>query len=94
MGYFSNGTEGMSYEEMYCSRCQHLPVNPDNGGCAVWLAHLLHNSEGANNPKHILHLLIPQNERGFNDQCKMFIARPGEEDPNQTKLFTPSAGGR
>ena len=34
MGYFSNGTEGMMYEEEYCDKCWH---GGDNA-CAVWLA--------------------------------------------------------
>lgn len=37
MGYFSNGTQGMDYQERYCSRCVH------DGKCAVWFAHMHHN---------------------------------------------------
>jgi hypothetical protein len=73
MGYFSNGTEGMDYELEYCERCVH--EKPDDGGCAVWLAHLLHNSDECNNPQSILHLLIPRLKGGGNGQCAMFIKR-------------------
>jgi len=39
MGYFSNGTEGMIYEENYCMRCDHY----DEGGCPVLTIHALYN---------------------------------------------------
>lgn len=48
MGYFSNGTEGMMFEEAWCSRCVHSDDRPgkaigdkDNPPCPVWMAHLL-----------------------------------------------------
>jgi len=69
MGYFSNGTEGMIYQDMYCSRCEH----DKNNDCAIWLAHLLSNYEECNNKESILHILIPRAENGQNEQCKMFI---------------------
>ena len=66
MGYFSNGTEGMIYEQYFCSRCIH------GGNCAVWDAHLLYNYRECNNKESILHLLIPRNDTE-NEQCRMFI---------------------
>lgn len=69
MGYFSNGTEGDLYESEYCSRCIH---SQKEGGCAVMLAHMLHNYKECNNEDSILHLLIPRDEKGFNKQCEMF----------------------
>ena len=66
MGYFSNGTEGMAYEEMYCRRCIH-----EENGCAVMLAHFLHNYDECNNPESILHMLIPR-KNGHNERCTMF----------------------
>lgn len=39
MGYFSNGSEGMDYQEHYCSKCIHAAKQD----CPVWLLHLLHN---------------------------------------------------
>ncbi len=81
MGYFSNGTEGMDYEGRYCARCVH------NGDCAVWDAHMQHNYKECNNEESILHILIPRNEKGWNDQCKMFVAGKSpfidKEQPDQ-----------
>jgi hypothetical protein len=82
MGYFSNGSEGMAYEAQYCDRCQHQ--KPNDGGCAVWLAHMLYNYQECNNRDSILHLLIPRSPDGLgNAQCTMFL-----EDPkwNQEEL--------
>jgi hypothetical protein len=75
MGYFSNGTEGMDYESAYCARCVHQ--KPDDGGCVVWLAHLLHNYDACNNTDSILHLLIPRDDEGRNLQCAMFVPKEG-----------------
>lgn len=72
MGYFSNGSEGMDYQEQYCFRCIHWS---DDAGCPVWQAHELHNYKECNNPSSILHILIPLNTDAFNDQCRMFIEK-------------------
>jgi hypothetical protein len=73
MGYFSNGTEGMDYEDRYCSKCVHH--KPDEGGCAVWLAHMLKNYEECNKDDSILHILIPRTKDGLGNQlCTMFHA--------------------
>lgn len=70
MGYFSNGTEGMIYEEHFCFRCIH---DKDEDGCAVWLAHMLRNYDECNKKDSILHLLIPRDEEsGRNGKCRMF----------------------
>lgn len=67
MGYFSNGTEGMLYEEEWCDRCTHQE------GCAVWMAHLIHNYDECNKKDSILHMLIPRKKDGLgNEQCRMF----------------------
>lgn len=71
MGYFSNGAEGMDYEEKYCSKCMH-----HEEGCAVWLAHMLYNYDECNKKNSILHILIPSGDRGENLRCKMFIDKP------------------
>ena len=70
MGYFSNGTEGMDYQERYCRRCRH------GEDCAVWDAHLLVNYDECNDPFSVLDLLIPRNARGDNEQCAMFLETP------------------
>lgn len=70
MGYFSNGTEGMAYEEQWCVRCAH------HEGCHVWLAHLLHNSAECNKEDSILHLLIPRSKDGLSNlKCNLFIPK-------------------
>lgn len=77
MGYFSNGTEGMDYEEHYCHRCIH--DGPEEGpGCPVWLAHLLHNYEQHKDEQlaSVLNILIPRDEDGWNQQCSMFTEPP------------------
>lgn len=74
MGYFSNGTEGMIYEEQYCSRCIHRDGPDGKTGCHVWLAHLLHSYKECNNPDSILDLLIPRSkDKLSNEQCKLFV---------------------
>lgn len=71
MGYFSNGTEGILYEEAYCDRCVH------RDGCAVWSAHMLHNYRDCNDKESILHILIPISEdRSHNEKCRMFYLDP------------------
>lgn len=78
MGYFPNGTSGMAYEEQYCDKCAHSKCE---GGCAVWLAHLLKNYDECNNEDSILHMLIPRDEEtGFNKKCLMFLERSGQGD--------------
>jgi hypothetical protein len=70
MAYFSNGTEGVAYQERYCNRCLH----DINERCPIWLLHLLHNSAGANNPEHFLHALIPRTKDGLdNERCELFV---------------------
>ncbi len=73
MGYFSNGVEGLDYEGRFCDRCVHQ--KPDDGGCMVWLAHLLHNYKQTDETKSVLNLLIPRSKDGLgNEQCTMFIS--------------------
>lgn len=68
MAYFSNGgSEGEAYEAEWCDKCIH-----QGNGCAVWLAHLLHNYDECNNKDSILHLLIPRTDDG-NGRCRMFL---------------------
>ncbi len=80
MAYFPNGTAGDMYEAEYCSRCIH---RDDKNGCAVMLAHLLHNYDECNNKESILHILIPRNSEGDNEQCTMFVE--GKQRPNRGK---------
>ena len=80
MGYFSNGTEGMAYEEQFCERCIHQ--GPQEGpGCPVWLLHLLHNYDECNKKDSFLHVLIPRAKSGVgNEQCSMFHPKAALKD--------------
>lgn len=92
MGYFSNGTEGTDYESRYCDRCKH---QNQEVGCAVMLAHMLHNYKECNNEESILHLLIPRKAGGIgNEQCKMFLLSPdaSEAKDGQSFLTLPAPG--
>ena len=76
MGFFSNGIEGLDYEERYCRRCVNYRVREAFTGqpsCPVMDLHLEHNSEGANNPDSFLHVLIPMNGT-WNAECSMFLS--------------------
>jgi len=71
MAYFSNGSEGMAYEDAYCDKCIHCPgITGKN--CAVWEIHMLRNTEGANDDESILHDLIPR-KGTTNGKCRMFM---------------------
>ncbi len=68
MAYFSNGTEGMTYQDQYCWQCGHWS---DERGCPVWSAHELWNQDEGNKPDSILHKMIPRAGVG-NGQCFCF----------------------
>lgn len=88
MGYFPNGTSGMSYEEEYCCKCLHRhgsPPDPEFGMCPIWLAHQLYNYEGIGEEdevkqpsvRHVLDMLIPRTkDKLWNEQCAMFMLDP------------------
>lgn len=80
MGYFSNGSEGECFVAAYCDHCIHRPATPDAPYCPIWTAHLLYSSEqlvngetGKSPLSVVLSLLIPEDERGHNEQCAMFV---------------------
>ena len=74
MAYFSNGTEGMSFQERQCLKCIHEP------NCTIWLLHLLHNYDQcgetpeAKRTKEMLDTLIPRGKG-----CTMFHAATDAE---------------
>ena len=72
MAYFPNGSAGEWYQARYCKRCHHWPENPEDGGCAVWLLHLMHNYE--DDKRDVLNTLIPEKDCQP-EQCTMFVAR-------------------
>lgn len=77
MGYFSNGSEGESYQEEYCNRCLH--DNYEKGlYCPIWNLHLRDNYDECNKPESYLHALIPRvREEKYldNGRCRMFVDR-------------------
>ena len=76
MGYFSNGTEGMIYQEEHCIHCDH----DTDEKCQVWLLHLIYSYELCNEPDNFLNLLIPRSKNGLtNEKCTMFTQRKGDK---------------
>lgn len=72
MAYFPNGESGRDYQRRWCEKCLHWPENPEDGGCDVWLAHLLHNYEDG--ARETLNTLIPEKD-GVPQECRMFLLR-------------------
>lgn len=106
MAYFSNGSEGEYYEAKYCAKCVHQPENPDDGGCALMLAHLLHNYDQhdkvgeLNAVGKVLSILWPR-KGAYNGECSMFIPRErltAKKEPATDKQLTlldsPDAGAK
>lgn len=81
MAYFSNGSCGLDYMEVYCFQCQNYRDRGDGRGhgCAVMDAHTLHNYAECNKPDSILHILIPRKPNGENGECAMFLPPPAPE---------------
>jgi hypothetical protein len=83
MGYFSNGTEGLMYQERYCYRCANWRDKDDGRGegCPIMDLHFLYNTDQLNARGEregpigdILQILIPERDGGvFNDECSMFL---------------------
>ena len=68
MAYFSNGSEGLDWQEANCVRCANAD---DLGACAIWDVHLMFNGEEPMRP--VLDALIPFGVTG-NGPCKVFRA--------------------
>lgn len=69
MGYFSNGTEGDSYEEKYCQKCIHSEKD-----CPILVLHSVYNYEMCNKDNSFLDVLIPRSaDKLKNERCKMFV---------------------
>lgn len=86
MAYFSNGEEGMIYEDTYCAKCVHRPDYDNQVDCPILTLHSLWNYDAANGElaqvgsaelaKYTaLNILIPRSSDHLtNEQCKMFRA--------------------
>lgn len=78
MGYFSNGTEGMSYEEEFCNRCVNVEIS---GVCPILDLHMRWNydqhgdAEIDKAKKQALDLFIPRDANGNNEKCRFFVLR-------------------
>lgn len=80
MAYFSNGTEGMMFQERQCFACRHWN---DETGCPIWLLHELHVGDKAWQPA--LDLMIPMEPKVFNGithtfagECATYWTREGD----------------
>ena len=89
MAYFSNGTEGYIYEQVWCSRC-HFQPRDELKECPIMYLHAVYNydqcgkDERAKDLKSCLSNLIPRGENGFADKCNFFIEK---ERHKQEGLF-------
>lgn len=82
MGYFANGTEGMSYQDHYCQKCENWTAREgDSGvGCPIIDMHMIDNYELCNVEDNYLNKLIPISENGlYNEKCVMFLPQKKEE---------------
>jgi len=81
MGYFSNGTEGMSYQEEFCANCKNWIDKKDGRGfgCPIWDLHFLYSYKLCNsksNAKKMLDFLIPMNKKDCCAlKCSMFLRK-------------------
>lgn len=90
MAYFSNGTEGMMYEEKYCSNCINYREYDALGGlksCPIFDLHYEYSYEQNKRTKvgkvlvNILETLIPtKKDSPFPDECSMFLQAPPSEE--------------
>jgi len=85
MAYFSNGTEGMMYQEKYCHNCQYWNDADYERlgyevGCPIWLLHEIHVGDKAWQPTlDTLIPMVPKEINGirhlFAGQCSGFWAK-------------------
>ncbi len=79
MGYFSNGTEGLMWDEQWCSKC-YFHVKRDNEGnvleddeycCPIIDAHM--QFQKPEREENALDLFIVRDKKGFNIRCDIFL---------------------
>ncbi len=68
MAYFSNGSEGLDWQEENCTGCVH------EDDCAIIHAHCIHNYSECNDSASILHVFIPYDDC-VNGECRMRIEK-------------------
>jgi hypothetical protein len=96
MAYFSNGTEGTSFEIAECEGCWFQERDESitgYSGCPIVGAHMAHNGtqckDGQAPLREVLSMLIDQG-RPLGQQCSMRLERAdvkGQTDPGQRDLF-------
>ena len=74
MGYFSNGSEGDSYQRKYCEACVNFKDEGLGDTCAIWDLHLF----GGKDFQQAKDYFIPM-DSGYNQQCKMFTPKGVKE---------------
>lgn len=72
MAYFSNGTEGMIWEQKWCSRCVHQDPS-DGDGCPILTLHVVFNGDEGD-VRTALDMLIPNGNRGPG-KCALFFEK-------------------
>ena len=68
MAYFSNGTQGMDYQDRYCANCANAD---EDGCCGIWDAHLLYSYGAEGDLEGVLDILIPSDAAGNPTKCSM-----------------------
>lgn len=91
MGYFSNGTEGMGFEENFCCRCVLYDLLPM--GCPIWAAHQEFNYRDCNNPESILHWFITQTDIHGGQKCDWFTPPDKVNPPPYHAALDQETGG-
>ena len=80
MGYFSNHTEFLAYQDSYCFRCQNYKkikeLKYDEEGCPILELHILEKalSKPTKSYKEFFcSIFIPRKKNGKNDKCLFFL---------------------
>lgn len=76
MAYFSNGTEGMMWEEQNCARCVLFDLLDEDEMCPILNTHYAHNYDQLTDGKpnvvaDVLGLLIARGEDGSAGKCAL-----------------------
>ena len=84
MGYFSNGTEAISFQEEWCRQCVHWGADDhskatETKGCPVFDAHFLYQEGASEETQGVLDLLITRTTQETADgigvpvnKCQMY----------------------
>ncbi len=87
MAYFSNGTEGMLYNEEYCLKCINWDYNEETGeSCPIWDAHLMFEGREV---QDLLDFLIPRHTFNEKHECCFNECR-GFKDASQLDTISAS----